>query len=260
MTGKQHIIIVMLGATLLLSACQDVFEHVYDDPQEEVVQKEGQLYVDASSWLHWHYVDLQVLTDSISTQGRTPTDVAYDIPLDSIGAGNSGEGVEKPCGIYTYWYDVFGEGMEKREFRDSYHTLAQPEPERWSFAVHRNNVRTNEGAVYETSFTSMDDLPESSEAFREQTFTADTWNETDVWTVSDRMLEGLIGNQGIKVNPALSSWLQMKIPPMPPTFMLNSHVFILRLKNGTYAALQLENYMSTSGIKCCLTINYRYPY
>ena len=52
----------------------------------------------------------------------------------------------------------------------------------------------------------------------------------------------------------------MKIPPMPPAFSLNNHVFILRLKDGTYAALQLENYQSSTGKKCWLTINYKYPY
>jgi hypothetical protein len=50
------------------------------------------------------------------------------------------------------------------------------------------------------------------------------------------------------------------IPPVPPVFTLNSHVFILRLKNGTCAALQLENYQNAAGKKCFLTINYKYPY
>ena len=52
----------------------------------------------------------------------------------------------------------------------------------------------------------------------------------------------------------------MKIPPMPPSFSLNNHVFILRLKDGTYAAIQLENYLSPKGVKCWMTINYKYPY
>mgnify|MGYP004623850459 CR=1 FL=1 len=43
-------------------------------------------------------------------------------------------------------------------------------------------------------------------------------------------------------------------------FSLNNHVFILRLKDGTYAAIQLENYLSPKGVKCWMTINYKYPY
>ena len=74
------------------------------------------------------------------------------------------------------------------------------------------------------------------------------------------MLQGYVPSQGIEVNKVLSSWLRMEIPPMPPSFSLNRHVFILRLKNGSYAALQLENYLSPSGKKCYLTISYKYPY
>ena len=47
---------------------------------------------------------------------------------------------------------------------------------------------------------------------------------------------------------------------MPPAFTMNKHVFIVRLKNGKYAALQLQNYIGTDGTKCWLTINYKYPY
>ncbi|MBQ8056332.1 MAG: hypothetical protein IJ270_05925, partial [Paludibacteraceae bacterium] len=62
------------------------------------------------------------------------------------------------------------------------------------------------------------------------------------------------------VNKLLSSWITVNIPPVPPSFSFNNHVFILRLKDGTYAALQLENYISPTGKKCYLTINYKYPY
>ena len=47
---------------------------------------------------------------------------------------------------------------------------------------------------------------------------------------------------------------------MPPSFTLNNHVFIIRLQNGNYAAVQLQNYMNAAGAKCWLTINYKYPY
>lgn len=73
------------------------------------------------------------------------------------------------------------------------------------------------------------------------------------------MLLGLIGNQGIDINSTLSSWLTIDIPPMPPAFTLDSRVYILRLDDGSLAALQLENYQSNTGTKCCLTIKYRYP-
>ena len=155
---------------------------------------------------------------------------------------------------------MFGIGITNNEFRSFAPTARQDEPASWSIAVHRNNVRTNGGAAYETNYTSMDELPASSEYFRDAPFTEDKWNEKDVWTIQDQMLQGLIGNQGIEVNPVLSSWLKVELPPLPPAFILNSHVFIIRLQDGTFAAIQLKNYQNAAGKKCCLTINYKYPY
>ena len=106
----------------------------------------------------------------------------------------------------------------------------------------------------------MDQLPETSEAFHNKQFTEDEWSENEVWDSQEKMLLGSVPSQGITVNKVLSSWLSMEIPPMPPSFSLNNHVFILRLKDGTYAAIQLENYLSPKGVKCWMTINYKYPY
>ena len=50
-------------------------------------------------------------------------------------------------GQYLYWFDVWGEGIQNNEFRQLTKTDAQQDPEEWSFAVHRNNVRTNGGAA-----------------------------------------------------------------------------------------------------------------
>lgn len=245
----KYVHIIGIAWMLSLSACQDVLGDLYDKPiEDDVAVKEGQLYVNASSWTDWYYIDLKATTDGF---------VRKAIPTEKL---ESTESSEHAPGIYTYWYDVFGAGLSNHEFRSFTPTAAQPEPASWHIAVHRNNVRTNGGAAYETTYTSLDALPESSEAFKDETFTPDAWNETDVWTVQGQMLNGLIGNQGIDVNPVLSRWLNVSIPPLPPAFTLNNHVFIVRFSDGTHAAIQLENYLSTTGTKCCLTINYKYPY
>ena len=51
-----------------------------------------------------------------------------------------------------------------------------------------------------------------------------------------------------------------ELDDVPPDYIPNKHVFILRLADGTYAALQLANFISPEGKKCFLTINYKYPY
>lgn len=228
----------------LLSACTGIADGIYDEPPAEELGREGQITVNATSWTDWHYIDLK--TDSVSA----PVPIPMTLTGESDGKN----------GQYLYWFDVFGEGVSKNEFRSFTPCDPQPEPAEWSIAVHRNNVRTNGGAVFETSYTRINQLPESSEAFADMPFTEDVWTENEVWDSQTQMLQSLVPSQGIKVNRVLSSWLTMRIPPMPPQFVHNNHVFILRLNDGTYAALQLEDYLSPTGTKCYLTINYKYPY
>lgn len=256
MKSTYHISVLLLGMTLPFQACEGLFENVYDKPDESRgATTAGQLYIDASDWLEWHYIDLIALTDSVNSDESYNTSSAWQtfrIPL-------SGESSDNKTGIYTYWYDVFGEGITKYEYRDFIPTASQPEPSTWSVAVHRNNVRTNGGSACVTEYTSIDEIPDGTKWLDKLEFVADQWDETGVWVIQDRMLLGIIGNQGITTNPELSSWLTIRIPPMPPSFVLDSRVRILRLADGTYAAMQLTDYQSVTGTKCCLTINYKYP-
>lgn len=273
LTIKSYLKFAVVGVCFpVLTACNGIFDDLYDKPEETVVSAKGQLLIDATSWSDWYYVDLhqlQKLTekgDEDALQKAQTEFTPYPIPMTSTGTSDTSESghqtatFQKKPGQYMYWFDVFGEGIKKNEFRSFTPTAEQTAPDEWSFAVHRNNVRTNGGAVLETTFTSMNELPETSEAFKNMAFQEDEWSENEVWDNQDKMLMCLVPSQGININKVLSSWLAMEIPPMPPSFTLNNHVFILRLQDGTYAALQLENYLSPTGTKCWLTINYKYPY
>lgn len=256
---------------LLLTACNGIFDGIYDQPSS-VVPAKGQVVVDATSWTDWYYIDLDQLHqleedgDSAMLLKAQTEFTPYPIPMDSTGTKDDTEEGHKAAtqgqkpGQYMYWFDVWGQGVKNNTFAYYVPTAAQTEPARWSFAVHRNNVRTNNGAVLETSYTSMDQLPETSEAFHNMTFTEDEWSENEVWDDQSTMLQCYVPSQGIMINKVLSSWLTMDIPPMPPAFTYNNHVFILRLQDGTYAALQLANYLSPKGTKCYLAINYKYPF
>lgn len=263
---------LVLGASVTLPACNGIFDGVYDEPpsEEEVrVTTSGHLYVDASDWCQWHYIDLdQVAANVVEDPEFNPSSLwqTFDIPEIADGEVSSENnpafdesGLEKVSGIYTYWYDVFGVGLDNNHFSEYTPLDRQPEPQSWTIAVHRNNVRTNGGEVAATSYSDISDLPEGRKWLESLSYTPDVWNEMDVWTIQDRMLLGYIGNQGIRINETLSSWLRVDIPPMPPSFTHDGRVFILRLADGSYAALQLVNYQSPKGTKCCLTINYRYP-
>lgn len=235
---------ILVGCGLMgLTACNGVIDGIYD---EVPAAGQNEIYVDATDWKKWHYIQFTVNNSQFTV-------TSYDIPTEEVA-----EWDDKGTGIYTYWYDVLGEGISKREFRGKYPTASQEEPEEWDIAIHRNNVRTNGGAVYQTSLTSIDDVSNST-IYALMPFTEDEWNETDVWTIQERMTQGLVGNQGIKINNELGKWLTINIPPIPPTFNHNGNVFILRLKDGTYAALRLKNYKTPSGQNCGMTIEYRYP-
>ena len=252
-------------SAMMLTACNGIFDDIYDQPQE-IIPAKGQIVVDATSWSHWYYVDLKQLhqltvdgNEEALRKAQTEFE-AYPIPMEATGDKVTTPITDKKSGQYMYWFDVFGAGIKNNTFAYFTPTATQAAPTEWTFAVHRNNVRTNGGAVLETAYTSMDELPESSDVFKDRQFTEDEWTENEVWDSQEQMLLGYVPSQGIEINRVLSSWLSMEIPPMPPSFSMNNHVFILRLKDGSYAALQLENYLSPKGDKCYLTLNYKYPY
>lgn len=247
----------MAFPALMLGSCTGILESVYDQPEDPSANTiGGQLYIDASDWGKWYYIDLpgiaaEYLADS--TFDANSAWVCRDIPMAEI------DDPDTRNGIYTYWYDVFGAGISVSEFRSFMPTSAQEEPHQWTIAVHRNNVRTNGCAVSMTNLDDINSLPDSRDYLENLIYEHDSWSENQVWCEQSRMLLGLIGNQGININHVLSSWLNINIPPMPPAFTLCSKVFIIKLPDNTYGALQLENYQSPTGTKCCLTINYRYP-
>lgn len=255
----------------MLCGCNGIDFGVYDDnagngntPNIEQTTVTGELYIDASNWKEWHYIDLHAIHDQILNDGSIQeTFPAYPIPLTAT------DNWDGKSGLFYYWYDIFGQGLQNnRKSDDSFyqkygvsdiHTDPQQEPEAWDIAIHRGDVRTNGGAAFMTSLQDIA-LVESKDAYASETFTEDSWNETDVWVVQDYLISQNVGNQAIAINPVLSSWLKLRIPPFPPTYTYNGNVFIVKLKDGKYAALRLKDYVNKdTGVKCCMTIEFKYP-
>lgn len=262
---KPSIFIAGFAVLSIAVACDGVFDGIYDEPSgnKDPVVADNQLIIDASSWTDWYYLSFDSLQQYVANGDKEGLRYAqthftpYPVPLDSIGTIAN---PNKATGIYTYWFDVFGKGMDNNALRWFRTTVPQPEPAEWDIAFHRQNVRTNGATVLETNYTSIDDLPSSSATFTGVDFVPDEWSEKDVWSDETKMLLSLIGCQGIKISKPLSSMLIVNIPPMPPTYGINHHVFLVKLKNGNVAAIQLANYMNSAGKSCYLTINYKYPY
>ena len=252
---------------LIAVSCNGLFSSVYDDADDnKTATTESQIIMDASSWQNWYYISFDSL-EALHEQGDmaklkyaqthfTP----YPIPVTPTGDKTASHPAQGTTGLYTYWYDIFGQGLSKNEFRAFAPTATQAEPDHWDLAIHYADARTNGGAVLKTSYTSIDDLPASSADFSGTEFTPDEWSESDVWADQTEQLNKILGCQGININKVLSSWLQVEMKSLPPLFTLDSHVFLIRLKSGRYAAVQLKNYMDANGDKGILTINYKYPY
>lgn len=247
----------------LLTSCEGSFDWVYDNPSPDETEHPvaGQFYLDASDWKTWYYLDLPTAVaaqQDDSTHALSADIVAYAIPMEPLGDVETERGTHQRPGQYRYYFDVFNEGISNNHFDRFTPTASQPQPESWTVAFHRNNVRTNGCGVYETQLTDIEQVtPQLCASVT--AWTADEWTENEVWDDQSTMLSCYVPSQGIAINRVLSSWLRMEIPPMPPAFVHNPHVMLLRLPDGSYAALRLVDYLSPTNKKCCLTIQYKYP-
>ena len=112
---------------LMLTACNGIFDDIYDEP-EEIVPAKGQIVMNATSWTDWYYIDLphlQKLTEAGDEAAllKAQTEFeAYPIPMTATGekdeseAGHAAATAGRKAGQYMYWFDVFGEGIRKNTF------------------------------------------------------------------------------------------------------------------------------------------------
>ncbi|MCD8304332.1 MAG: HmuY family protein [Prevotellaceae bacterium] len=135
-------------------------------------------------------------------------------------------------------------------------------PERWTFALHRYDCKTNGGSALETPFTSLDDLllALSEQTYKPATseFTPDT--EGDIIIDVSHMIEGYLIYDIASRNEALSLWLNVDISTMPPIYTQSGKVYLLREADGTLSALRFTGfsnpyYYDTKGY---ISFQYRY--
>ena len=199
---------------LALPACNGIFEGIYDRPSSETDAeygfilvdegaRTGRIYIDATDYTEWHYVDLH---------GKQVTTV----------------------------------------------TVGGEAPETWDFAVHRYDAKTNEGAVWESSASDFTALP-APESVPEEQWTVDEWTTDRITVDMSQMMDGIIRYAEDYWNPCLSRWLDVDTSTMPPIYTLSGRVYLLRLADGTVAALRLVNFLNDAAVKGYMTIDYLYP-
>lgn len=193
-----------------LSACNGIFENIYDDPIEtEMEIKENKFsQVKTVEYTEWAYIDLSA---------RKVTTVQI------------------------------GEEYESQI------------PEEWDFAIHRYDIKTNDGAAFQTTYTSIDDFIAAGKLPEAEKFVEDEWTTNKIAIDMSGMMEGNIVYTDSYYNAVLSSWLNVDTSTMPPIYTMSSQVYLLRLKDNTYAAIRFTNYTNAKGIKGYIDFDFSYP-
>lgn len=225
-----------------------MFDGIYDEPvRDEALQmgfnptdQEGRytLILDARKYDEWIYLDLHRLAIE-----------RYPIPATLTGEWD-GKSVWARYNVQGSRYTL----LEERQVD------TQAEPEQWDLALHHFDVRTNGGSVLQTGYTSIDALPQSAANFASEEFRSDEWTRHQCIVDFSGMFDYNIWYQASPVNLVLSDWVRMDFSTPPPKYEASRRVYLLRMQDGTVAALHMKSYMSEAGTKGILTIDVKYPY
>ena len=239
--------------TVLLVSCHGVIDGIYDNDKTIVLDSTlklgfnksdkftGVMYLDCQSYDDWVFVDL----DNLTTQTR-----AVPKTLTQEWDGFSGIAYLQHTDLKTMDY------VEE----DFVKTDTQEKPEKWHLGIHHFDVMTSGAGVLETSYTSLLDLPKSSDSFKDETFTFDEPTINVVILDRTQMLSYYIGYQKITLNRVLSGWVKMDLSTPPPVYSSTGHVYILKFPDGKFCAMKLDDYKNSLGDKGFMIISYIYPY
>ena len=160
--------------------------------------------------------------------------------------------------LYTQWVYINFEDQEIYTTNIDKDTgkLIEEEPEIWDFAMHRYDGKTNGGSVMETSYTSLAALRNAGKLPNGK-FVPDV--QSKITTDMSGMMDGVILYADSSINEELAKWLKVDTSQMPPIYTLSKKVYVLKTKEGKYAALYIPNYLNDEYDSGYLTIEYIYP-
>ena len=246
--------LLLVGSALSFSSCNGLFDGIYDHPSAEGPSKtlgflsydanthRGHIMVDVTSYHHWVYLDFP-----------TRTTTTHEIPhaLSGTWDGKSAISYQHVTWPSTYRTDSI------------IHTDPMPTPHQWTIALHHYDVATNNGAAVATNYRSLDALPREGaarEALLAKTFSPDEWTTHQSYYDLTGIYQYYIGYQHAAFNPVLSSWMDMDVKNPPPRYTLSGVVYLLRLQDGSVAALHFPSHINPAGQKGFVTIDYIWPF
>lgn len=194
------------------------------------------------------------ILEGIYDQPTTDTEFSYGFNSINDNSGATGT-VYIDATSYTRWtyIDFHTQKIDSVEI-----TPETQVPENWDIAIHRYDVKTNDGSVLETGLTGLSTLLTSG-ALPQGTFISDEWTTEKIVVDMSTMADGYLGYTESDYNPELSKWLNVDKSTMPPIYTPSNKVYLLKLKDGTIAAIRLKSYMNELGVKGYMTFDYIYP-
>lgn len=233
--------VIYVAVAALLAGCNGILDGIYDTAPDDTAIESGFnatldedryiIYLEATDYGEWLYLDFD---------DRTVQSMTIPTALTGEWDGRSG---------WTY-HEVHGTVYDELS---ALKTDPMPEPDDWDLAIHHFDARTNGGSVMMTQYTSIDDLPPLDRIQGE--YVPDTWSNTQVITDLNGMLAYHIGYQNSWHNPVLTTWVTMDFSTPPPVYSSTDRVYLLKMRDGRMAALQMLSYMSAKGTKGYLTID-----
>lgn len=135
-------------------------------------------------------------------------------------------------------------------------------PQDWHIAIHRYDVKTNGGAAYETTYTSLDELkadlakgaytlPQASD------FTAD--EEGRITTDMSHMMEGYLIYDTCYINKVVGRWLNVDTSTMPPIYTMTGRVYLVKMADQSLAAILFTAYRHPKNGSGYISFDYLYP-
>lgn len=182
----------------------------------------------------------------------------YDEPIEAEMEIKEGSFSQINATEYTNWIyiDLSAQKATTVEIGEGHDSEV---PAEWDIAIHRYDIKTNGGAAFRTTYSSIDELKASGQLPDETNFVGDEWTTEQIAIDMSGMMAGIIVYSEDYRNPVLSGWLDVDTSSMPPIYTMSNQVYLIRLKDNTYTAIRFTNYTNARGIKGYIDFDYLYP-
>lgn len=181
-------------------------------------------------------------------------DFMYDDP-EEISTSGENSFYSLDASSYSAWVYV---KLSTHKFKIVEMSDTDSIPADWDFAIHRYNCKTNGGSVMETEYGELSELTASGKLPSGE-FVSDIMTDSVVVSDISKMMLGELVYQKTNLNMMLSHWMTLDTGSMPPSYTTSNRVYILKLKDNTYAAVRFTDYMNANGTKAYISFDYIYP-